>query len=239
MPHLLLLHGALGSAEQLQPLAGALADTFTVHPFNFTGHGGRPLPEDGFSIAAFAEEVVVFLDEQGIARTNIFGYSMGGYVALYLALHYPERVHRIVTLGTKLKWTPEGATQEVKMLDPTAMQERVPKFAEALARRHAPVAWEEVVQETAQLLLSIGIDPPLEPEDFTAIPHLVTICLGEADTMVTRAESERVAEALPHGRFRLLPGVKHPIEQAPVEVVAGILGEALLGERVNGRAGDW
>ena len=57
----------------------------------------------------------------GIGRSDITvspGHSMGGYVALKLALKRPELVDRIITLGTKFNWTPEVAAKEVKMLNP-------------------------------------------------------------------------------------------------------------------------
>ena len=56
MQHLILLHGALGSKEQLQPLATTLQNTFHVHSFNFSGHGGRPFAEIAVSKKIFAEK---------------------------------------------------------------------------------------------------------------------------------------------------------------------------------------
>src|ERR1051326_9543575 len=88
-PALLLLHGAIGSKVQLEPLASLLGDKYSVHSMNFSGHGGEPLPEQ-FSIAGFANDVLSYLEGNNLPRVNIFGYSMGGYVALYLARHYPQ-----------------------------------------------------------------------------------------------------------------------------------------------------
>jgi len=48
MEHLLLLHGALGSKEQLAALALKLKDKYVVHTLNFNGHGGRPFPKSLF-----------------------------------------------------------------------------------------------------------------------------------------------------------------------------------------------
>jgi len=85
MQPIILLHGALGSANQLQPLAEALESNFEVHTFNFSGHGGRPFGNKQFSISLFSEQINEYMQVSGISRAPVFGYSMGGYAAMYLA----------------------------------------------------------------------------------------------------------------------------------------------------------
>lgn len=216
---LLLLHGALGSAAQLEPLQTQLTPHFTVQTLNFSGHGGKP-PAGDFSIAAFADEVLAFLNENKIQQVNIFGYSMGGYVALHLAKHYPERVGKIFTLGTKFDWNPATAEREVKMLNPAKIQEKVPLFAEALAKRHQPNDWKEVVTKTAAMLHDLGHGAALEAQDFTNIQHPVTIGIGSQDNMVSLEESEATANMIPNGRLLLFSEFKHPIEQANFTTLA-------------------
>src|SRR5687767_6066719 len=108
MQKLLLLHGAIGSKEQLQPLAGLLKNEYEIHTLNFSGHGGTPLPEQ-FSIELFARDVVDYLDAKKLENINIFGYSMGGYVGLYLARYFPMRIGKVFTFATKFDWTPASA----------------------------------------------------------------------------------------------------------------------------------
>ena len=112
MQHLLLLHGAIGSKEQLEPLAALLKDDFIVHTLSFSGHGGNPIPDEPFSIGFFAREVLQYMRQQNIERANIFGYSMGGYVGLYIAKYYPEKLLKIITLATKVQWGEAIAAKE-------------------------------------------------------------------------------------------------------------------------------
>lgn len=219
---LLLLHGALGSAGQLAPLVAVLTDQ-EVHALNFAGHGGRPLAEADFTTAGFAQDVLRFLDNQNLATVDLFGYSMGGYVGLFLARHYPERVRRVFTLATKMDWTPEVAAREVGMLDPDKLLEKVPDFADALRKRHAPEDWRVLLQKTAQLMVGLGSGAGLADGDFAAITCPVVISVGDADNMVSIAESERVATLIPQGRLQVLPGVRHPIEKVDVEVLASTI----------------
>ncbi len=114
---LLLLHGALGSEKQLFPLRKLLSETRKVYTLNFEGHGDFK-SESNFSISLFRENVVSFLKEKNFPKVDIFGYSMGGYVALDLAYNHPNLVMNIITLGTKFSWNPTFAATEIKKLNP-------------------------------------------------------------------------------------------------------------------------
>jgi pimeloyl-ACP methyl ester carboxylesterase len=213
---LLFLHGAIGASDQLLPLQSKFPGAFV---FDFPGHGGKPFPAGPFSIRIFAESVLHFMEEKRIATADIFGYSMGGYVGLYLARHYPDRVGKIFTLATKFAWDEATAAKEVKMLDPKKIEEKVPKFAEALRKRHAPNAWQSVLHHTAEMMLSLGKDPELKPEDFTAISHPVLISIGDRDTMVSLEETIAVYRSLPNALFCVFPETPHPVEQLDLQRV--------------------
>lgn len=223
---LLLLHGALGAKNQMETLSPYLSPAHTIYALDFPGHGGS-LAKGPFSIPYFGKTVLDFLDRENIQKTDIFGYSMGGYVALYLAWKYPDRVRRMVTLGTKFDWNPDSAAREAAMLDPERIALKVPHFAETLAQRHAPLDWKSVLHQTAELLQGLGNGNALPEEAFDQIHCPVTILLGEADNMVTLVESQQTATALANGRFEILPGTKHPIEQVDPKILAAGISDAL------------
>jgi pimeloyl-ACP methyl ester carboxylesterase len=211
---LLLLHGAIGSSAQLVPLFSELKKQgFDPLLFDFAGHGGQPFPESGFSIESFAAGVIQYMDAHSIDSADIFGYSMGGYVALYMARHYRKRVGRILTVATKFDWNPAGAEKEVKMLDPEKIAEKVPKFAAVLEERHKPQDWKEVLRRTSAMMLAMGAQPPLSNDDLKSIPHIVQLCVGDSDTMVSLEETIRVCRQLQDCGFNVLPETAHPIEQ--------------------------
>ena len=115
---ILILHGALGAAAQMQPIADVLRAIDgvqrDVHSIELPGHGETPLEQDeDFAIAHFADMVAEQIVQRGMARPLGFGYSMGGYVALALESRRPNSFCGIVTLGTKFAWTPDGAAREV------------------------------------------------------------------------------------------------------------------------------
>ncbi|MCC6459290.1 MAG: alpha/beta fold hydrolase [Saprospiraceae bacterium] len=218
-PPLLLLHGALGSAAQFDALRPHLPAGQKVWAPNFPGHGGLPTDTE-FSIAAFADSTLAFLQAQQSGPVDIFGYSMGGYVGLYLAWKHPEWVRQLWTLGTKFDWTPETAARETSRLDPAKIAAKVPAFAQALAERHAPADWQDLLRRTAGLLTNLGAAPPLGPAAFAAIACPVRIGLGDADQMVSREESEHTAGLLRQGVFEVLPATPHPFEQVDARGLA-------------------
>ncbi len=217
MGNILLLHGALGAKSQFKDLTKSLEKNFNVYSLNFSGHGGEPIPNDPFSIQMFAGDILRWLEENNIDKINIFGYSMGGYAAIYLAKHYPERVGKIFTLATKFEWTEEIAAREIKMLDAAKIKEKVPKFAEELKARHNPEDWERVLAKTAEMMMNLGKKNELTLEDYSAIEHEIQIGIGERDKMVTLEESIAVYRKLKNGRLLVLPDTPHPLEQVDTD----------------------
>jgi pimeloyl-ACP methyl ester carboxylesterase len=223
-PHLILLHGALGARAQLVPLLAPLVErtggSLHVHALEFAGHGETPDAEGRpFRIERFVEDVAALLDRRGIERASVFGYSMGGYVALRLAAERPERVAAVATLGTKFDWDPATSAREAARLEPATIRAKVPRFADELAARHAGTTggWEGVLARTAGLLRALGERPLLTPDVLSRIAQPVRVTLGDRDATVSVEESAAAARALPAGELAVLPRTGHPLEQVDVE----------------------
>ena len=227
MEPILLLHGALGAQDQFDALAARLSENYAVHRLNFSGHGpDTPMPE-AFLPEVFMDDILQYLDQNDLASINIFGYSMGGYIALMLALRVPERVRAVMTLGTKMDWNPEAAAREAAMLNPDKISEKVPAFAKALQQRHGESRWRSVLKKTAGLMQYLGEHRPLDEAALRAIAVPVTVALGDADEMVRREEAMQAAEWIPGARFLVLEGGRHAIEKCPVEGLAGLVRNAV------------
>ncbi|MBX9929766.1 MAG: alpha/beta hydrolase [Gemmatimonadaceae bacterium] len=215
---LLLLHGALGSAAQLAPIAAALGGAAV---FEFPGHGATPLGTCAFGVDGF---VAALAAQVGAQRPHVFGYSMGGYVALALEARVPGTFASITTLGTKFEWTPATAAREVARLDADRISAKVPRFAALLAERHAGCGgWEAVLRNTAQLLTAIGASPLLDATTLGQLRLPVHLAVGALDDTVDAAETVRVAALIPGAHTSTLDGVPHPIEQVPLAVLRALL----------------
>ena len=205
-------------SEQFNELENLLSPLFKTHSLNFSGHGRRPSHHHAFTIQNFAHEVLDWMNENYIQSVDIFGYSMGGYVALWLARFYPERVSKIFTLGTKLNWNEEEAQREIKMLNAEKIAEKIPAFAQTLSERHGEHEWKSVLSKTALMMHDLA-HTHLKEQDFIKIENKILLARGGKDAMVSFEETDYVHHLLKNSEFKILNDVPHPIEQVPLEIL--------------------
>lgn len=222
-PNLLLLHGALGSKSQFMPLLPYLEEKFALHTLDFEGHGASPPGSRPFRIEYFAENAMDYLEQNSLPEVDLFGYSMGGYVGLYLALHHPERLKRIFTLATKFDWTPAFAAAQAEFLNAEKLLHTHEKYAKALQKIHAAAGWETVLQKTGEMMQALGEKPLLSGANLPQLARKVRIGVGDKDHMVSLEESIDVFRLLPHSELQIFPGTPHPFEKAPHAFLAASL----------------
>jgi pimeloyl-ACP methyl ester carboxylesterase len=146
---------------------------------------------------------------------------MGGYVALYLARNNPEMVNRIFTLATKFDWTPESAMRESQLLDPVRIEENLPAFARLLKERHSVALWQSVLDLTVKMMMEMGSNPPLLPDDLGKIESRTLIGVGDRDRMVSLEETINVYRLLKGSQLSVFPSTAHPLEAVDPERLAG------------------
>ena len=216
---MVLLHGALATAAQFGELVPLLPGADVVR-LDFAGHGTGP--DTAYDVDRFAADVLAAIGDGPPAE--LFGYSMGGYVALHVARTAPGRVARVTTLGTKLAWTPETAEREARRLDdPDRLLDRAPAFARSLERLHPGPGWRTVLARTAAFLRGLGAAPVVTDASLRETTVPVTIAVGDRDEMVTIEESVAAYRALPQGRLAVLPGTPHAFDRVPLAPLAGLL----------------
>ena len=109
-PPLVILHGLLGSSRNWWGAGRLLADRHRVLALDLRNHGGSPhAPEH--TIEAMAADVLETLDALGVSRTALLGHSMGGKVAMRLAVEKPDRVEWLIVVDTAPTETPGGARE--------------------------------------------------------------------------------------------------------------------------------
>jgi pimeloyl-ACP methyl ester carboxylesterase len=94
---LILLHGIGGHAEAYSRNIRRLAERYRVVAIDFVWHGlsAKP-PFDGQSIPTYADQVLDVLDDLGVESAFLEGESLGGWVGMWLALHNPGRIKKLV-----------------------------------------------------------------------------------------------------------------------------------------------
>ncbi len=188
-----------------------------MHSLDFPGHGARPLTAHPFRLERFAEDVSAWLDTHAPEPVDLFGYSMGGYVALYVAATQPERVRSVFTLGTKLRWTPDVAATMCASLNAEKIAAKVPAFATQLAGVHHATGWQRVLALTCDALRALGDEPILSDAMLAGISCPVRLAVGDRDNTVAVEEVRNTARVIPRGEYEVLPNTPHAMERVPLQ----------------------
>jgi len=190
---LVLVHG-LGSRalDWANLIPRLIAGGHRVYALDLLGYGRSAQPRDaGYSIADQAVMVEGFLDSQHLQQVDLAGWSMGGWIAMRVALQQPERIRRLVLLDSaglrfKLGFDP-ALFQPESPTDLAALQELLvphprplPSFlAMALLRRGDDIGW--VVRRSVQSMMT-GDD--LVDGKLSALTMPVLIGWGEEDRLI-------------------------------------------------------
>lgn len=107
---LILLHGGLGHSETMSEVIARLADTRQVIAADLQGHGRTGDIDRPITFEAMAEDIAGLIDHLDLKEADVMGYSLGGGVALRLAIQRPEFVRKLVVVSApyaRRGWYPE------------------------------------------------------------------------------------------------------------------------------------
>jgi 3-oxoadipate enol-lactonase len=99
-PTVVLLHSLGTHLGMWEPQVAPLARRFRVVRYDCRGHGASDVAAGPLTIERLGRDVVALLDHLAIERAHLCGISLGGLTALWLAVHHPERLDRIVLANT-------------------------------------------------------------------------------------------------------------------------------------------
>ena len=100
---MVLLHGGLGSSEMFGPILPALAEHHRVIAVDLQGHGRTADIDRPIDIQLMADDIGALIDHLGLEKPDVVGYSLGGGVAFWTAVKYPEKVRKLVSASAHIK----------------------------------------------------------------------------------------------------------------------------------------
>lgn len=212
MKNYLLLHGALGSATDFDhfiPLWNTLHKLKAIDlPFH-----GKNASDKAFTLDSFSDYLVEYIEAHYDAPISVFGYSMGGYVALLAAGKKPSLFEQIITFATKYHWNNQIVTRQASMLDAKMIEEKNPAFVEKLKQTHINISWHDLLAKTIKMMQDISDKKYLDKTILSNISCKVLCGVGDKDKMVSIDETINTAQSLPNGNFFVLPNTTHPLEK--------------------------
>ncbi|WP_282179156.1 alpha/beta fold hydrolase [Maribacter stanieri] len=103
---LCILHGFLGMLDNWKTIGSLFADNgFCVHLIDQRNHG-KSFHSPDFNYDILADDLLNYLENHNIEKTDVIGHSMGGKTAMQFACSYPERVHKLLVADIAPKYYP-------------------------------------------------------------------------------------------------------------------------------------
>jgi 2-succinyl-6-hydroxy-2,4-cyclohexadiene-1-carboxylate synthase len=232
---IVLLHGFTQTGRSWEPTIAALGERYRALAPDIRGHGSAAgaRPVDFPAVRADLLDVLP-------ARAALAGYSMGGRIALSLALAAPERISRLTLVGASPGLADPAERRARRMAD-DALADRIeaggieafasawsssPLFAGQPAAVAAAAHAERLSQSPAGLAAALrglgtgAMEPLWERLPELAIP--VTLVAGERDAKF-RAIAERMGDALPAATLHVVADAGHAVQLEAPEAVAALL----------------
>lgn len=214
---LVLIHGAYGTASMWGAFVPALAETRRVIVPEMQAHGRTADIDRPLRYETMADDVAGLLDHLGIARADVFGYSLGGAVALRLAMRDQDRVRKLVAASAS--HTSDAVYPEllatIETITPEVFAE-APFYKEYLEIAPDPDGFPNLVEK----LKDLDVQPFAWPDDevrAVAAPTLlvygdIDIVFPESMVALFRLRGGGVAGdlvGLPPAQLAILPGTTH------------------------------
>lgn len=189
---LILLHGNGEDSSYFESQMDYFSQTRRVIAVDTRGHGRSPRGTAPFTIRQFAEDLREFVEEMGLERADLLGFSDGGNIAIIFALRYPERVDRLILNGANL-WS-RGVKPSVQI--PIILGYYAASFFGHFSGK---------ARANAELLRLMVKDPNIEQEELRNIQSPTLVIAGERD-MIREEHTRLIAAEIPGAELRIIPG---------------------------------
>jgi pimeloyl-ACP methyl ester carboxylesterase len=225
---IIFLHGALGISADIAPLMNLFEERgFKTFSFNFSGHGKNANLSTEFRIDTFANDLEKFIKVNNLIDPVVFGYSMGGYVALYHKANFEDSpIKMIFTYGTKFNWSAMSVSKELPMMDPDYLIEKFSHVAETLKAKHGE-NWKHIMRSTAHMMQNLERLDGLTREDMAEVDIPVFLMLGDQDRVVTSEETNFTKNWLHKAQVKTISHSKHELERSNLRTIADTIEENL------------
>lgn len=189
---LILLHGNGENCDYFAGQIDAFARHYHVYAPDSRGHGKTPRGTAPFTIRQFADDLLAFMDAQGIGRAHVLGFSDGANTAIIFALKHPERVNGLILCGGNLD--ARGVKPSVQL--PIELGYR---FAKLFARK------SEQARLHAELLGLMVNDPNVRAGELAGIQAPTLVMAGTRD-MIREKHTRLIAGSIPGAELIILEG---------------------------------
>lgn len=227
-PAVLLLHGMSDSSFSFSRVLPLMPAHLRVVAVDQRGHGRSDRPALGYSMDAFASDLLSLMDALLIDRATVVGHCMGSFIARRAAEKAPDRIARLVLLGTAL--TARNAVIRDLMTAAESLTDPIDETfirefqASTIGRPVPPAFFEQVVAESGLLPAHAwrqAIAGLLDYQPQWPITVPTTILGGELDSVFSPSEHAALFTATERSTLHIEPGIGHALHwEAPERFVS-------------------
>ena len=216
----IMLHGYSDSWQSFSLVMPLFPTRFRLFALDQRGHGSSARPDGGYRMKDLAADVLAFMDARGIGRATLIGHSMGSLVAQQVALSAPERVQKLVLIGSgtatnHLQGFAELRAAVTELRDPVSIafirEFQYSTIALPVSREHMDAVIVASQRLPARVwhaaMAGMWEVTPATELDGRGIPTLIV--QGDRDSVFPLPELARLRELLPRARVAVYEGVGH------------------------------
>jgi (E)-2-((N-methylformamido)methylene)succinate hydrolase len=233
---LLLIHGVGLNANAWSPQIAAFSRTHRVLAIDMPGHGASDRLEEPATLDAYMRVIADFLAARNITKANIAGHSMGGLLAIGLALARPHACLRLAALNTVYKRSAEKRAAVIARARRMAMDQTANDIEGPLERWFDSSPGHQTIAALVRRWL-IHADPAgyaaaydvFARNDEAFAGHLQALAMpalfatGSEDPNSTPEMSQAMARETPQGRALVLPAARHMMNLTDPDAVNAAL----------------
>jgi pimeloyl-ACP methyl ester carboxylesterase len=216
----IMLHGYTDSWFSYSRVMRLLEPNYHLYILDQRGHGDSDRPATGYTFREFAADVIAFMDAKGLNEATVVGHSMGSFVAQQVAVTAPDRVKRLVLIGSATSVRNNEVLeleQAVSQLEDPVPARFVREFQLGTTYRSLPQQFlKRVIQESLKVparvwreVMAGMLQSPSASAPLTAIRVPTLILWGDRETIFPRAEQDSLAAAIPNSVLKIYPETGH------------------------------
>ena len=208
---LILLHSGGMSGAEWKPQIPSFTRNFRVIVPDHLGHGHSPMVAEQLRVGDMGRAVLELIDELALSRVHLVGSSLGGAVALWLTVHHPERVGKLVLYRVGYRKDENTHAGTRSMADPAYW--RGVGLHRWLSEIHnpqgGPDAWESVIGRVSEALNPATTDHAYDLETLKSITQPTLIVVGDRDPVAPLQQMLEMFDTIPDSGLWVMPYATH------------------------------
>ena len=219
-----VLHGAAGCTQmETELLARRLSATYHVIALDFASHGqSTAFKEIPYSPSLFVDNVYALFTHLDIQKAHLFGFSLGGFIALAFAKKYPELINKLAVHATNLIWDEQLVTTMLKRLDHEGIKAKSKELVKYLSAMHGEDHWVSLFERMKEYTIELR-NFFAEYADVHQVPMHTLVTAVDKDDLFTVHSPVYLYDRLPHGTLAIIPGQRHALQNADLDQLVPLI----------------